>query len=217
MMKLTKELCHVEPALLAAWVHGRSIARGLPQPIPDHGGLRVDTGLPAEARRYVFPGPLPCIREIALSNLEPGTFIKMCGPSEELLNLVQPCWVLQPRGYFMTYDGAYESVPIPPAGYRLEVFINNAVSVARILTEGGSLAASGYAAEYDGVFVFDRIKTEVTHRRLGLGRILMAALGAMQKSSAARRVLVATEDGHRLYSKLGWTTVSHYSTVAIVN
>jgi hypothetical protein len=33
----------VDPALLEAWLSARSIARGLPLPIPDQGGFRVDT------------------------------------------------------------------------------------------------------------------------------------------------------------------------------
>jgi hypothetical protein len=43
----------------------------------------------------------------------------------------------------------------------------------------------------------------------------MSALGATQQSPTARRVLVATEDGRALYSTLGWTVLSPYSTVVI--
>jgi GNAT superfamily N-acetyltransferase len=139
----------------------------------------------------------------------------MCGTSEQLLALVPPYWQLQPQGYLMTHDGANFPMPTLPARYRLEVLIELPIAVARIFDADGSLAASGYAVEYCGVFIFDRIVTEAPHRRRGLGKVLMAALGATQQSNTARRVLVATEDGRALYSTLGWTTHSPYSTVVI--
>jgi GNAT superfamily N-acetyltransferase len=206
---------YVEPELLAGWLGARSIARGLPQPVPDHGGMRVDTGLPSEKRRYVFAGPVPRIRELALSITAPCTFIKMCGPCEQLLALVPPRWQLQPGAYLMTHSGARDAIPTLPAGYRLEVLIKYPTTAARIFAEDGCLAASGYAVEYGGVFILDRIVTETAHRRRGLGRALMAALGSTQQSSAARRVLVATDDGRALYSSLGWVVHSPYSTIAI--
>lgn len=214
-MQNTKQFVHVDPALLAGWVAARSLARGLPQPVADRGGLRVDTGLPGEARRYVFPGPLPGISQIARSEVAPRTFIKMCGSGDELLGLVTPPWRLQPPAYFMCHEGAFGSSPKLRDGYRLQVSIEHAVAVARILAEDGSLAASAHAAEYAGVFVFDRIQTAPAHRRRGLATILMAALAATRKSNTARPVLVATEEGRALYSSLGWTTLSLYSTVAI--
>lgn len=86
----------VAPDLLAGWLRARSIARGLPQPVPDRGGLRVDTGLPDERRRYVFAGPAPGIAELAREIDAPHIPIKMCGPAERLLALVAPRWRLQP-------------------------------------------------------------------------------------------------------------------------
>ena len=77
------------------------------------------------------------------------------------------------------------------------------------------LAASGYAAEYNGIFIFDRIIVEEAHRRRGLGKAMMAVLGAEQRSRATRRVLVATDAGRALYSTLGWTVIAPYSTVVI--
>jgi GNAT superfamily N-acetyltransferase len=86
---------------------------------------------------------------------------------------------------------------------------------AAIISKDGSLAASGYAAEHGQAFVFDRINTHPAHRRRGLGRALMAALGEMQQSAGTTRVLVATEEGRALYSTLGWTLLSDYSTIVI--
>lgn len=205
----------VEAALIAKWLGARSIARGLPQPVAEHGGLRVDTGLPHELRRYVFAAPAPEIQELARSIDTPHVYIKMCGPAHQLLELVPPGWQLQPGAYLMTMNESRSPVPSVATGYRLQVVTEFPVTTARIYTEDDTLVASGHAVEYDGVFVFDRITTEPAHQHQGLGAAVMAALGGAQQSKAAQRVLVATEAGRALYSTIGWRVRSHYSTVAI--
>jgi len=204
-----------DPDLLWRWVAARSIARGLPLPAPDRGGMRVDTGLPTEMRRYVFASPGPGLRELAETIDTPLVYLKVCAAAGELRDLLPPRWQLQPAGYLMAHDGQ-PTAPIPPAaGYRIELLRDGPVSAARILADDGTLAASGYAAEHDGVFILDRILTDPAHRRGGLGQALVTALGSMQRDGTARRVLVATEDGCALYSTLGWRILSPYSTIVI--
>jgi len=205
----------LENDLLAAWLSARSIARGQPLPVPEHGGLRVDTGLPDEQRRYVFAGPSPGIQALAESIHAPHIFIKMCGPGYQLLALVPQRWQLQPGAYLMTQPGYRSPAPSLPNGYRLQVSTEYPATIARVFTEDDTLVASGHAVEYEGVFIFDRIATEPAHQHQGLGAALMAALGGAQRSQAAQRVLVATEAGRALYSTLGWSVLSHYSTVTI--
>lgn len=204
-----------ESGLLAAWLAARSIARGLPPPVPEHGGWRVDTGLPGEIRRHVFGGPVPGISALAASIHGPHIFIKMCGSGEQLLGLLPPRWQLLPGGFFMRHEGSLHA-SVLPAGYRLEVTTAQAITTARILSGDGGIAASGHAVEHAGVFVFDRIVTQAAHRRRGLGRVLIAALAARQRSGRARRVLVATGDGLNLYLSLGWHVQSLYSTATIM-
>jgi len=204
-----------EPDLLWRWVAARSIARGLPPPVPDRGGLRVDTGLATEVCRYVFARSGPGLRELAETIDTPLVYMKVCAAAEELRALLPPRWQLQPAGYLMAQDGPAVA-PVPPAaGYRVELLRHGAVSTARILADDGTLAASGHAAEHDGVFILDRILADPAHRRRGLGRALVTALGAMRQSSESRRVLVATVDGCALYSTLGWRVLSPYSTIVI--
>jgi GNAT superfamily N-acetyltransferase len=205
----------VEPDLLWRWVAARSIARGLPPPVPDHGGMRVDTGLPEEVRRYVFAGPCPGLRELAATIDTPHVYLKVCAAVAALHGILPPRWQVQPSGYLMAHDEP--PVPsLPPApGYRVELLRDGAVTAARILSTDGATAASGYATEHDGVFILDRILTHPDHRRRGLGRALVTALGSTQRSSVSRRVLVATEDGYALYSTLGWRVLSPYSTIVI--
>lgn len=204
-----------DPELLWAWLAGRSIARSLPLPVPDHGGMRVDTGSEAETCRYVFAGPEPGLEMLAATIHAPRTFLKMCGPGEAMLALAPAGWQLQPPGYFMTHEGPSQAAPLLAPGYRLAVDRHGAVIAARIHAQDGSVAASGYAVEAGGAFVFDRIVTHEAHRRRGLGRALMAALAAGQGSGRARRVLVATEEGRALYTALGWRVSAPYSTIVL--
>lgn len=207
--------CPVAPALLWDWLAGRSLARGLPPPVPDHGGMRVDTAAPDEVRRYVFAAPAPAIRALAASIRHPRIFIKLCAPGEALLALAPPGWRLQPGAWFMTQGGAtQDAAPLPP-GYRIDVSRDGPAFVASILSEDGTLAAGGHAARHGGAFVFDRIETHPAHRRRGLGTALMAALGALQATPGTTRVLVATEEGRALYEALGWTVASAYSTICL--
>lgn len=200
--------------LLSAWLSARSIARGLPLPVLDHGGWRVETGLPDELRRHVFARPDQAISTLASTISSPHILIKLCGTGEQLLQLLPPRWQLLQNRFFMTHEGTL-AAPGLPAGYRLDVVTTNAISVAHIRAEDGTIAASGHGVEYGGVFVFDRIVTEPAHRRRGLGRAIMSALGDRQRSGSARRVLVATEDGLELYKSLDWCVLSPYSTAAM--
>ena len=101
-------------------------------------------------------------------------------------------------------------------GYRIEAKHVGMVLEARIYSETGALAASGYAVETRKVFIYDRIVTEPEHRRKGLGHAVMATLHAAKKHLRSPELLVATEDGRALYSTLGWETISPYSTASIV-
>jgi GNAT superfamily N-acetyltransferase len=207
--------CPVAPALLWDWLAGRSLARDLPPPVPDRGGMRVDTAASDEVRRYVFAAPAPAIRALAASIRDPRIFIKLCGPGDALLALAPPGWRLQPEAWFMTQAGtARDAAPLPP-GYRIDVARNGHAFVASILSEDGTLAAGGHAARFGGAFVFDRIETHPAHRRRGLGTALMAALGALPESAGATGVLVATGEGRALYETLGWAVASAYSTICL--
>jgi len=205
----------VEPDLLWRWVAARSIARGQPLPVPDRGGMRVDTGLPEEMRRYVFASPGPGLRELAAAIDTPHVYLKVCAGAVELEGLLPPRWQLQPAGYLMAHDGPPVPVVPPSPGYRVELLRDGALSAARILAADGTIAASGHAVEHDGVFILDRILTHPDHRRHGLGRALVTGLGSMQRSPAAQRILAATEDGRALYTALGWRVLSPYSTLVI--
>lgn len=204
-----------DPQLVRGWLAARSVARGLPAPIADHGGWRVETGLLAEMRRHVFAAPVPAIRHLGETIDAPHIVLKACATETEMRDLLPGRWQMLPAGTMMVCDTrSTESVP-PPAGYTLQLDIDGAVSEARVTDEGGALAAQGHAAESDGVFVYDRIITEPAHQRLGLGRIIMNALGSARRSARSRQILVATAEGRALYLKLGWQDYSAFMSAAI--
>lgn len=208
-------MSHADPALVEAWVGARSVGRGLPLPVRDRGGLRVDTDRPEERRRYVFARPTEDLRELAESIREPRVALKLAGTHEALASLLPARWRISEPGFFMVRDGADAGAPPLAGGYRLHLSTVDATTEVRVLTERGELAASGYAVEYAGVFVYDRIVTEPAHRRRGLGHAVMAALGSARRSEASRPVLVATPEGRALYTRLGWTLHSPWTTALI--
>lgn len=206
---------HIDPLTLFAWLSARSIARGLPSPVPDRGGFRVDTNSDAEVARWIFPKVGLGFEDLANSINKPRYLLKLCGAADELREALPTGWELHAPNYFM------QATREPPArclaeGYRVEVERAGTVLEARIFSEAGDLAASGYATESDNVFIYDRIITAPEHRRKGLGHALMLTLHDARPHTACMELLVATEDGRALYSTLGWETISPYSTASII-
>ena len=204
-----------DPDLVRAWLTARSAARGLPAPVADSGGWRVDTGTPAERCRYVFAAPTDALRHLAATIDAPHIALKLCGTEADLRALVSARWDVTGDTWMMTCDAApADARPLPP-GYAAELTVAGPVASVRITTDTGDLAASGYAAELDGVFAYDRIVTDPAHGRRGLGSAVMATLATARRSSASRQVLVATAAGRALYETLGWTVCSPYATAVL--
>lgn len=204
----------VDPLLLKAWLSARSFARGLPLPIPDQGGFRVDTHSDSEIVRWVFARSGPGLRSLGRSIHKPRHVLKLCGTAEELETALPAGWELHEPGYFMQAFGPPAERPLVD-GYRVEVARKGMVSHARIYSGQGAIAASGYAAETQNAFIYDRIVTEPEHRRKGLGHALMMALRSMRQRADNAELLVATEAGRSLYLSLGWETISPYATASI--
>lgn len=203
-------------ALLFGWLAARSIARGLPAPVADRGGFRVDTGGEVEACRWVFTRPGEGLAELGRALDAPGYFLKLCGEGEDLLAALSAKWRLQGEpGYVMRGPQTPPPPAALPAGYRLQLDRGARGSRVAILAPDGALAASGTAAETAGVFVYDRIITEPDHRRRGLGRGVMAALRETRTDQNTTELLVATDDGRALYTTLNWTVLSTFATAEI--
>ena len=205
----------IDPNLLFAWQAAHSIARGSPPPVHDRGGIRVDTGSETEVTRWVFPRMCDGLREMAHGITAPRHTLKLCGSDVELRAALPDRWQIQPANHFMIATTAHRDATPLPVGYRLQVDRDGAVTRATILGPDGDVAANGCASETVDAFIYDRIETAQDHRRRGLGIAVMVALGAARRSPATPQLLVATEDGRSLYSKLGWTVLGPIATAII--
>lgn len=201
----------VRTALLHAWLTGRSLARGLPAPVADRGGYRVDTRSGSEYCRWVYAAPNPALSELAREIDAPARLIKLCGTNATLRALLPQGWHLHEPAFFMA-AGAWPARRPLAAGYACETSVEGPVTQVTIRSEAGALAASGFAAETAEAFVYDRIVTAPEHRRRGLGTAVMAALRATRTRPDMPELLVATEDGRQLYQRLGWRVLSPYAT-----
>jgi GNAT superfamily N-acetyltransferase len=75
---------------------------------------------------------------------------------------------------------------------------------------GDALAVSGRVVVINGTAVFDKIVTEPSFQRRGLGSFIMKALAAQAFSHDVEDgLLLASLDGQKLYSHLGWSSVCH--------
>jgi len=204
----------VDTALIGRWLRARSICHGLPPPVADRGGWRLDTAQPGELRRYVFGAPCDGLRELGESIVIPRVFLKLCGSADELRSLLPPRWRLDEPRHVMV-AGEWPAAASLPAGYTLRLTRVGVVTTAHVVTDDGAIAASGYAAEWGGVFIYDRIETAPMHRRRGLAACVMVALRQVRRDMHATEILVATSAGQALYTSLGWRTISPYSTALL--
>jgi len=206
----------VEPRLVGAWVKGRCVNRGLPMPAEDHGGWRVETGLPDEVRRYVFAGDCEGLRALGEMIFEERVYLKASVSTAQLRAMLPARWAMDVERFVMVcWRGKSDFVPALPEGYGLEVGRDGEVVRVRVVDAQGALAAGGNAVGVDGVFTFDQIVTEDGHQRRGLGRVVMAALEAHGRCDEDVLALVATDAGRALYLALGWEDYAPYATAGI--
>ncbi len=142
----------IDPALVHAWLAGRSLARGLPTPVADSGGWRVDTYGEAELRRYVFAHAGDGLTRLAETIHQPRIFLKLCADADTLLALLPAGWAITDANCMMTSDAALPPLALA-SGYALATETHGGVTHVTIVADDGTPAASGYAAEQDGVFV----------------------------------------------------------------
>jgi GNAT superfamily N-acetyltransferase len=194
-----------DPDLVETWVRGWALSRGVAPPTTTYGGLRVDVGLPDQKARYVFGEAGDGFAQAARSITEPHVFIKAFAPPEAVQRRIVAGWRISAVNRMMTTDALGLADVRIPEGYHLERDDLDSGRLVRLLTPHGELAASGRAFVIGATAVFDQIETHPDHRRRGLGRVVMSALGASAtRTGADRGLLVATADGEALYATMGW-------------
>ncbi|MGN6525303.1 MAG: GNAT family N-acetyltransferase [Burkholderiaceae bacterium] len=205
--------------LLALWIRGWASARGVPAPVPEGEGWRVEVGLAQQVRRHVFAGITPTLRALGETVREPWCFLKACATVEAMRAALPARWTVQPQTFLMRHDAAPPAArPLPP-GYHLAVAPDPAlphVAMASVSAPDGTHAADGRLVIVGDHAIYDRIGTGEAHRRRGLGAAVMAALHERAHALGARRgLLAATEAGHALYLTLGWRVQAPYASAVI--
>ena len=188
--------------VLAGWVHGWAISRSTPPPVALPEGYRIDVGQPHHLVRYVLPAP----QQSLIDQLhEPGTWLKTAGNPPPTLS---PRWTLEPPEYLMATPLKQVERPAtsPPAAAQVT---RDGRLIQLPVEIDGVAAARGQVAVWGRYATFDQIVTEPAYRRRGLGSMVMQELSAAAITQGARYgVLVATEAGRALYTRLGWDLIS---------
>ncbi len=204
-------------SVVATWIKGWALARGVTAPVAIPDGFRVHVGWPEQKERYVFPGMTAAFTNLGNTITEPWIFLKVCAPPDRVRAALPAHWEIQSPGYLMMKTGLVPEGEVPLArGYHLKTALQLPVPVVHIVTDSGDIAASGRIALADDAAIYDRIVTAPAHRRRGLATIVMKRLTAIACSHGITTgTLVATGEGRALYETLGWKLLAPYTSAVI--
>ena len=199
--------------LILRWQRGWGVARGLPAADDLGNGLRVQSLQPGRDVEYVAfdTGDLGSLTErvraerditwLTVPTAEPARTAEVL----EAAGLI----LLRRAEQLMTVELADHPDGKLAGPYGLEVSVDRAVVTAMVRHESGAVAAKGTMGLSDTDAVADRIETMPAHRRRGLARVVMGALARTAAGQGAEHgILIASQDGQRLYTTLGWRTVA---------
>ncbi|MFE5794859.1 GNAT family N-acetyltransferase [Streptomyces sp. NPDC056503] len=210
----------IDAELVRRWLAGWTTARSLPEAEPvepagdglrsrcDQPGrevevfaLRADEEPESLARLAADVAAARQITWLTVPTLRPGTVEAAVGAAGlELLHRSE---------WLMTTDLTDHPRHAPAAPYEREVRTEGPVTVVSLHGPAGEVAVRGTVAVVGGDAIADRIETDAAHRRRGLGRAVMSALAEAAVSQGARTgLLIASEEGQRLYSSLGWHRIA---------
>lgn len=100
---------------------------------------------------------------------------------------------------------------------KLDTSKDNGVHHA-VVHAGEKIAASGQVFVVGHTAIFDKIVTDPAYQRRGLGSFIMKALAAKAfEHDVDSGLLLASLDGQKLYSHLGWRTVCHVLMLSASN
>ncbi|OAP21553.1 MULTISPECIES: GNAT family N-acetyltransferase [Amycolatopsis] len=201
------------PDLIRRWQAGWGVSRGFRPAEESRGGLRV---LLEQPDRH---------REVIALSAEPDV---LRGLVEEVAAAERPTWLSVPANRpeeaeaivreagLKLRDGREALMTIPlrrhpprpaPPPYTGATTMNGAVCETVLRHPDAGVAARGTMAVVGTDAIADRIETVPDHRRRGLGSVVMSSLAENAVARGATTgILMATADGHQLYSALGWST-----------
>ncbi len=147
-------------------------------------------------------------RALVDSITEPTTVVKAFLPQDAMAPWFPPPWEPVDPCFLMAVDLRPSDVRMPE-GYTATVETAEGVVSVRVLGADGELAASGLAGLTDTACVYDQIVTEPSHRRRGLGTVVMGTLtDAALAHGVPQGLLGATVPGRALYETLGWKVLA---------
>jgi GNAT superfamily N-acetyltransferase len=215
-IRLTMD-ARANPLIVKTWVDGWALSRGTPAPEVLPIGFFVRVGLPQQRARYVLPEFDPnTLADLTASIEKPWTFIKICADPRLVTDVLPKEWTVQTPRYMMT--AILTDLPSDyTGGFVRSVSYERSVIKAEFRDDEGDVVASGRAAMVGSLCVFDQIQTDERYRRRGLGRATMNTLcEAAVEKGCSTGVLVATGDGHALYSAIGWDVHSLVTSTVIL-
>jgi len=208
-----------DPDLIARWADAWAISRGAAMPVARDGGLYIHVDQPDQVGRYIFAQiDAEAIRPLAASIERPLLYLKVCAPAHAVRPLLPHGWEIATPGYMMTapLSVMLDRPAVFSAEFELRITYDNSITFAHIIDAVGEEAARGRIVAVDDLIVFDRIRTADRYQRRGLGSAIMRALAAEARQSGVEdAMLCATPAGRELYTSLGWSLHSDYTTASL--
>lgn len=208
--------------LIISWQRGWGAARGLPAADDLGPGLRVCCGqLGREIEYFALDEDPSSLRElaerVAAEDVVTWLTVPTTDPDRVSTLLESAGLILLRRSeLMMTTDLRTHPRPPAPPGYEAETGIEAGVVESTLRDASGEPGARGSMGLTGEDATADRILTAPEHRRRGLGSTLMGALaGAAVAAGSARGILIASEEGQRLYAKLGWRPAAGVVVAAV--
>jgi GNAT superfamily N-acetyltransferase len=203
--------------LTSTWVQGWAASRDLPAPEDIGDGISVACRQPGREveifAKYADADPESVTRLAArvIGALETTWLTAATTRPDRIAELLERdgLVLLKRMEKLMTADLREQPAHALPPGYRLHVEAADARIYIEVRDATGEIAARGAVGLTRTHAVIDRILTWPDHRRRGLGNAVMSALaaGAVQRG-AHEGSLIASEEGQRLYARLGWADVA---------
>ncbi|MEO3746022.1 N-acetyltransferase [Plantactinospora sp. B5E13] len=207
--------------LIVRWQRGWAVARALPVAEDVGGALRVRCMQPGRDVEYVAldagedPASLTRLAElVAGEDSVTWLTVPTTDPARAASALVAAgLVVLKDSELLMTADLRRHPRNMPVDAYRLLTQVDphgaDRVVTATVRHESGEVGARGTMGLAGTDAVADRIETTPAHRRKGLASAVMGALAnSAIEEGVEHGILIASEDGQRLYLTLGWQPVA---------
>ncbi|AOS63476.1 GNAT family N-acetyltransferase [Actinoalloteichus hymeniacidonis] len=209
------------PELIRRWQAGWGTARGLAAAVEARGGLHVVHGEPdrhTESIALHAEEDLDSVRSLAEATAAASVPTWCTVPTrhpEVVATILTEAGLVLGTGIETLMTAELESTaPLPaPDPYRATFAVRPTDGVpvieATVRHPSRTIAARGLMAVHGSDAVAHSIETRPAHRRRGLASVVMSTLIAEAvRLGATTGLLVASSDGERLYSALGWSAVA---------